>query len=234
MKIDILNHHHKESLWAAWETLSPQWKHTIGYHMDNNVLLRTFKMVDDERARGIEIYPRYIDTFRALNLCTPMNQTKVVILGQDPYHGPGQANGLAFSVNKGQPIPPSLRNIFLELKADLGYEIPAHGDLTKWAKQGVLLLNTALTVEKGKPASHANLGWADFVNAVLSIVGRNAVGILWGKHASQYSGHFLPGTTIVSPHPSPFSADKGFFGSKPFSQCNVKLHGLGMIDWSIE
>lgn len=197
--------------------------------------------VDKLYSKG-EVYPPREQIYRAIDLC-PLNKTKVVIIGQDPYHGPGQANGLSFSVNKGIAIPPSLRNIYKELKSDLGIEPPNHGDLTSWAKQGILLLNAILTVEKGKPMSHAELGWENFTNDLLWLLNDNPKGhpivfILWGKKA-QEKKNFLDNTQhliIQSNHPSPFSADKGFFGSKPFSRTNEFLikNGIEPIDWRIE
>ncbi len=185
------------------------------------------------------IYPPKNVAFKALHL-TPFEKTKVVILGQDPYHGEGQANGLAFSVNKGIKLPPSLRNIFKELQSDLGYPIPSSGDLTAWAKQGVLLLNSVLTVKKDSPASHRNLGWQLYTDSVISQLSskkENLVFILWGKYAQEKvslideSKHMV----IQSPHPSPFSANRGFFGSKPFSKTNtyLKSKGISEIDWRL-
>jgi uracil-DNA glycosylase len=186
-----------------------------------------------------DIYPPKDIVFRALQL-TPFEKTKVVILGQDPYHGEGEANGLAFSVNNGIKIPPSLRNIFKELQNDLGYSPPTSGDLTAWAKQGVLLLNSVLTVKKDFPASHRNLGWQKYTDSLISELSskkENLVYILWGKYAQEKitlidgSKHMV----IQSPHPSPFSANRGFFGSKPFSKTNtyLKSKGISEIDWRL-
>jgi len=185
------------------------------------------------------IYPPKEQIFRALKL-TPFENIKVVILGQDPYHGEGQANGLAFSVNKGIKVPPSLRNIYKELESDLNIKSPLHGDLTSWAKQGVLLLNSVLTVEKDNPGSHKNIGWEEYTDSLIKEISdkkKNIVFILWGKYAESKKSlidekkHFI----ISSPHPSPFSARKGFFGSKPFSRTNsyLKIKGKKEIDWSI-
>lgn len=187
-----------------------------------------------------QVYPPREQVFRAIDLC-PIKNTKVVILGQDPYHGYGQANGLAFSVNKTVPIPPSLRNIYKELESDLGIK-SNHGDLSSWAKQGVLLLNSILTVEKGRPLSHAGMGWEDFTTDILKAFKskqvKPVVFILWGKKAQEYK-QYIGGEgymIIESPHPSPFSADKGFFGSKPFSRANSFLlnNGAVPVDWSIK
>lgn len=177
--------------------------------------------------------------FRALEL-TPLENIKAVILGQDPYHGEGEANGLAFSVNKDIKIPPSLRNIYKELNSDLGLEIPTHGDLTSWAKEGVLLLNSILTVEKNKPASHRDIGWQQYTDSLISQISNekeHVVFILWGKYAQSkiplinQNKHLV----IASTHPSPFSANKGFLGSKPFSKCNnwLKQKDVSQIDWRI-
>ena len=177
--------------------------------------------------------------FRALEL-TPLENIKAVILGQDPYHGEGEANGLAFSVNKDIKIPPSLRNIYKELNSDLGLEIPTHGDLTSWAQEGVLLLNSILTVEKDKPASHRDIGWQQYTDSLISQISNekeHVVFILWGKYAQSkiplinQDKHLI----IASTHPSPFSANKGFLGSKPFSKCNkwLKEKNIPQIDWRI-
>ncbi len=187
----------------------------------------------------LTIYPPKELIFRALEL-TPFENIKVVILGQDPYHGEGEANGLAFSVNKGVKLPPSLRNIYEELKSDMGIKIPNHGDLTSWAKQGVLLLNSVLTVEKDKPASHRNIGWEEYTDSIIKKISdkkENIVFILWGKYAQSKKAFIDERKHLVisSPHPSPFSANKGFFGSKPFSKTNTYLKSKGKkeIDWRI-
>ncbi len=177
--------------------------------------------------------------FRALEL-TPLENIKAVILGQDPYHGEGEANGLAFSVNKDIKIPPSLKKIYKELNSDLGLEIPTHGDLTSWAKEGVLLLNSILSVEKNKPASHRDIGWQQYTDSLISQISNekeHVVFILWGKYAQSkiplinQDKHLI----IASTHPSPFSANKGFLGSKPFSKCNLwlKEKNIPQIDWRI-
>ena len=185
-------------------------------------------------------YPKDSDIFKALKL-TPFDKIKVVILGQDPYHGDNQANGLAFSVHKDIKIPPSLRNIYKELNSDLGIDITNHGDLTKWALQGVLLLNSILTVEPYKPASHRGIGWEEYTNKIIKKINddkENIVFILWGNYA-QEKGRYIDKKkhlVIKSTHPSPFSARNGFFGSKPFSRCNtyLKENGIKEIDWRIE
>ncbi len=184
-------------------------------------------------------YPPKDSIFKALEL-TPFKKVKVVILGQDPYHGIGEANGLAFSVNKDIRIPPSLRNIYKELNEDMGIDIPKHGDLTNWSKQGVLLLNSILTVSPDKPASHRKIGWEEYTDSIVKQINdnkQNIVFILWGKYA-QEKGKYIDESkhlVIKSPHPSPFSARTGFFASKPFSKCNTYLrnHGTEEIDWNI-
>ncbi|MCC5909027.1 MAG: uracil-DNA glycosylase [Clostridiaceae bacterium] len=192
-----------------------------------------------EAYRTKTIYPNKNDIYNALNF-TSFKDTKVVILGQDPYHGPGQAHGLSFSVNPGVKTPPSLKNIFKELQKDLGYDIPNNGYLADWAKQGVLMLNTVLTVEAGNPNSHKGKGWENFTDRIITLLNgrdKSVVFILWGKHAQQKEElitsekHYI----IKSPHPSPFSANKGFFGSKPFSKVNEILREIGSkeIDWQI-
>ena len=194
-----------------------------------------------EEGAGKLVFPPRGMRLRALEL-TPLDQVKVVILGQDPYHGPGQANGLAFSVPEGVRMPPSLVNIYRELSSDLGMERPAQGNLDHWARQGVLLLNTSLTVEAGKAGSHARRGWEAITNAAVGAVAAQlepSVFILWGKHAQDKAARVpdlaTPGRHLVlkSVHPSPLSAHRGFFGSKPFSQANAFLeaHGRGPIDW---
>ena len=186
------------------------------------------------------IYPKASMMFNALN-STPLNRIKVVILGQDPYHGYGQANGLSFSVNDGIPIPPSLVNIFKELESDLKIPFPKSGNLQSWANQGVLLLNTVLTVEKDNANSHRGLGWEIFTNKIIEVVSssaQNVVFILWGNQAQNFedlidsSKHLI----ISSAHPSPLSAHRGFFGSKPFSQTNnfLKKKSIQTIDWQLK
>lgn len=192
-----------------------------------------------ERASGKKIYPSAENVFQAFVL-TPFEEVKVVLLGQDPYHGPGQAMGLSFSVPEAVKIPPSLRNIYQELSTDLGLSLPTHGDLTRWATQGVLLLNSVLTVEGGKPGSHADLGWEQFTDAVIRILSErkeHLVFILWGNYAKQKAVLIdtAKHTIITSPHPSPFSAYSGFFGSRPFSQANTALerYNYPKVNWLV-
>ena len=193
-----------------------------------------------EEAAGKAIYPPRGQRLRALELTAP-EDAKVVILGQDPYHGPGQAMGLSFSVPEGIRIPPSLRNIYTELESDLGIDRPGHGDLTRWAQRGVLLLNNTLTVEDGKAGSHAGKGWDAITDACVAAVAAQdapSVFLLWGSHAQKKAAR-IPGLSdgrhlvIESPHPSPLSARRGFFGSRPFSRANAFLDakGRGGIDW---
>lgn len=180
--------------------------------------------------------PRYV--FRALDVC-PLPEVRVVILGQDPYHGPGQANGLAFAVGERMPIPPSLRNIFTEIERDLGFAPDSqNGDLTRWATQGVLLLNATLTVAAGRPSSHYGKGWERFTDAVVNVINTecaNVVFMLWGASARKKGSAINRAAHLVleAPHPSPLSAARGFFGSKHFSQANAYLraHGKKPIDW---
>ncbi|GAB4074016.1 uracil-DNA glycosylase [Barrientosiimonas marina] len=185
------------------------------------------------------VYPDMYDIFNALHY-TDYQNTKVVILGQDPYHGPNQAHGLSFSVQPDVTIPPSLKNIYQELNDDIGLPIPEHGCLTDWAKQGVLLLNTVLTVRAGKPASHRGQGWEHFTNEVIQQVNAKTdpvVFIFWGRHAqAKESLITAPQHLIIkSSHPSPFSAHKGFFGSRPFSRTNqfLKENGRAPVDWHV-
>lgn len=185
------------------------------------------------------IFPPKDYIFNALKL-TPYSNTKVVIVGQDPYHGEGEAHGLSFSVQEGVKIPPSLQNIYKELNEDLGIPIANKGDLTKWGEEGVLMLNAVLTVEKDKPASHRNMGWellTDYIIKILNQKEEPVVFILWGNFAKE-KAKYITNTNhyiITSPHPSPFSARSGFFGSKPFSKTNnfLKSKNIKEIDWNI-
>ncbi len=200
--------------------------------------LRAFLVA--EREAGKRIFPKASEWFHALD-ATPLDLVRVVILGQDPYHGEGQAHGLCFSVQQGVAPPPSLVNIYKEMKTDLGIEPPRHGHLESWAKQGVLLLNSVLTVEANRAASHAGKGWETFTDAVIREVNAlpwSVVFILWGSYA-QKKAAFVDGTrhcVIKSVHPSPLSAHNGFFGSKPFSKTNgfLKSQNLPEIDWKLE
>ncbi|MDP8997882.1 MAG: uracil-DNA glycosylase [Pseudomonadota bacterium] len=199
--------------------------------------LRAFLLA--EREAGKQIYPKANEWFAALDL-TPLNQTRVVILGQDPYHGEGQAHGLCFSVQPGTRTPPSLVNIYKELFADLGLKPATHGNLKSWAEQGVLLLNSVLTVEAGRAASHQGKGWERFTDAIIKLLNdqpRPMVFILWGAYAQRKAAFVDKARHLViaSAHPSPLSAHNGFLGSKPFSKANAFLiaHGQKPIDWQI-
>ena len=190
-----------------------------------------------KRREEVRVFPEENDVFRALEL-TPFESVKVVILGQDPYHGFGQAHGLSFSVQKGIPLPPSLRNIYKELQEDLGGELPTEGDLSHWAKQGVLLLNTVLTVEGGNANSHKGMGWETLTNRLIESLNElkhPVIFILWGKPAQDKKKLITNPSHVIlkAPHPSPLSAYRGFFGSKPFSKVNEILiqQGQTPIRW---
>ena len=214
------------------------WEEFINNEFKKPYLKELWKKVEHERVSK-EIFPAREEIFSCFEKC-PIEKTKVVIIGQDPYHGVGQAHGMSFSVKKGVKTPPSLRNIYKELHDDLGVEIPSHGNLEDWARQGVLLLNTSFSVEKGKPASHANFGWLEFSENILDFLNdfeRPLVFILWGAHAQKVGVRITnpKHLKIESSHPSPFSAHKGFFGSKPFSKANLflKRNHEDSIDWRI-
>ena len=200
--------------------------------------MQLLEFVAAERAE-YTVYPEHDQVFRALHL-TPYAETKVFILGQDPYHGPGQANGLAFSVSDGVKVPPSLQNIHKELESDLGVPRPSHGQLEPWARQGVLLLNATLTVRARTAASHQKQGWETFTDQVISAVNNKTdrvVFILWGSTARKKKALIDRSRHVVieSPHPSPLSAHRGFFGSRPFSAANKALVAAGRepVDWSL-
>ena len=214
------------------------WKEKLLPEFEKDYMKNLSAFLREEKAKKKIIYPSGKKIFNALNL-TDFHEVKVVIVGQDPYHGEGQANGLSFSVENGIAKPPSLRNIFKELKSDLGIKEPIHGNLTGWGKNGVLLLNSVLTVEAHKPGSHYNRGWERFTNKILELLAENeeVVFVLWGKKAQEKvaSINLQCNCVIKSAHPSPFSANNGFFGSKPFSQVNQILRekGLVPVDWSL-
>ena len=200
---------------------------------------KKFMMLINHEYQTKTIFPEKNNVFNALKL-TPYKNVKVVIVGQDPYHGVGEAHGLSFSVQKGVSIPPSLKNIYQELFSDLGIKPAAYGDLTKWAKEGVLLLNSVLTVEKDKPASHKGKGWellTDFIIKELNKKEEPIVFILWGNFARSKKEYITNKKHLVieSTHPSPFSARNGFFGSKPFSRTNnfLKQNNIKEIDWQL-
>jgi len=220
--------------------LEPSWLQVLEKEFDKDYMVQLRSFLKKEKQDGVTIYPKGSDIFNAF-WKTPFADLKVVILGQDPYHGENQAHGLSFSVQKGVAIPPSLRNIYKELSTDIpGFITPNHGDLTEWAEQGVLLLNASLTVRAGTPGSHQKRGWEEFTDNVIKTISdkkKGVVFILWGAFAQakaeliDQKKHFI----IKSPHPSPFSADRGFFGSKPFSKTNEILlkEGKKPIDWQI-
>ncbi len=212
------------------------WTQALQTQFESDWFGSLIEFVEAERKEA-SVFPPKDQTFRAFEL-TSLAETRVVILGQDPYHGPGQAHGLCFSVEDSvSKLPPSLKNIYKELASDLGCEIPQTGSLETWARQGVLLLNTVLTVRQAEANSHRKKGWEKFTDAVIELVGQcetPCVFILWGKPAEKKlpligSSH----TTIVSPHPSPLSANRGFFGSRPFSRANAALESFGRekINW---
>ena len=222
-------------------SLPPSWQPALGPALQTPEARRLGGWLHAEEEAGKTIYPPRGTRLRALEL-TPLDAVKVVILGQDPYHGPGQAHGLAFSVPDGVKVPPSLVNIYKELKSDLGVEVPPHGNLESWARQGVLLLNNALTVEGGQAGSHQKRGWEAITDAAVAAVAAReepCVFILWGSHARKKAERVpeLAGNSqhlvLTAPHPSPLSAHSGFFGSRPFSSANAFLtaNGRGSIDW---
>ncbi len=215
------------------------WNGVLGDYINSDECIELMKRVSHEYEEQ-EVYPPMDKLFNAFEK-TSYADTKVVILGQDPYHGPNQANGLSFSVEQGVRIPPSLLNIYKELVTDMNCYIPNQGDLTKWAEQGVLLLNAGLTVRAGEAASHSKIGWGSFTDFVIEKLNEKntpVVFILWGAFAKSKAS-FIDTSRheiISSVHPSPLSASRGFFGSKPFSKCNEFLIGVGEepIDWQIE
>ena len=219
--------------------LDSGWRVPLAEEFDSPYMaaLKTFLVA--EKAVGKTIFPKGSEWFRALDL-TPLDKVRVVILGQDPYHGPGQAHGLCFSVPRGVRPPPSLVNIFKELESDLGLKRPNHGFLEHWAAQGVLLLNSVLTVESGLAASHKDRGWERFTDAVVRLVAARphpAVFLLWGSYA-QKKAAFVDGTRhliLKAAHPSPLSAHNGFLGCKHFSKANAFLDAQGQaaIDWAL-
>lgn len=219
--------------------LEAGWKQALHEEFDKPYMRALGDFLRQEKAAGKEIYPPGPLIFNALN-STPLDQVKVVIIGQDPYHGPGQAHGLCFSVQPGVATPPSLVNIYKELKRDLNIDIPNHGYLQSWAEQGVLLLNTSLTVERASAGSHAAKGWQPFTDRIISVVSEQRprlVFLLWGAHAQSKERLIDTGKHLVlrSPHPSPLSAHRGFIGNGHFSRTNkfLEQHGLAPIDWRL-
>jgi uracil-DNA glycosylase len=220
--------------------IEPSWKEVLKEEFKKDYFLEIVTWLKTEKISNSKVYPPGSLIFNAFNQ-TPFDKLKVVIIGQDPYHGPGQAHGLSFSVPDGIKLPPSLQNIFKELETDLGIKMSRnYGNLTQWAEQGVLLLNAALTVRADQPNSHARIGWMDFTDAVIKIISAkksNVVFLLWGRFAQDKqplideTKHYV----LKAAHPSPFSADKGFFGCRHFSKTNALLvkHGIDPIDWKL-
>ncbi len=219
--------------------LEPGWKQHLAGEFEQDYMARLRAFLADEKRAGKTVFPPGPDIFNAFNL-TPFDKVKVVILGQDPYHGPDQAHGLCFSVQRGVKTPPSLVNIYKEIHRDLGIEIPPHGNLTHWAEQGVLLLNAVLTVEAGQAASHQKRGWEQFTDQAIEHLNREREGLvflLWGSHA-QKKGKLIDRDkhcVLTAPHPSPLSAHRGFLGCGHFSRANQYLlqQGKTAIDWTI-
>lgn len=217
--------------------IESSWKNALASEFAKPYFVTLTKFINNEYATNT-VYPAPKAIFRAFKL-TPFEQVKVVILGQDPYHGTGQATGLSFAVPEGVTLPPSLRNMYKEMEDDLGAPLQNRsGDLSRWANQGVLLLNATLTVRASSPGSHQNQGWEQFTDAVIQVLSekcKNLVFILWGNYARQKGAHIdrTKHCVIESPHPSPFSAHNGFFGSKPFSKTNAYLlsHNQTPINW---
>ena len=219
--------------------LEASWKQRIGDYLDRPDMLALSTFLREEKTHGKEIYPPGPDIFNAFEH-TPFDKVRVVILGQDPYHGPGQAHGLSFSVHPGVRVPPSLQNMFKEIEGSLGIPRPDHGCLTPWADRGVLLLNAVLTVEAGQAASHQGKGWEGFTDAAIDALNRQRDGLvflLWGSHA-QKKGQLIDEKRhliLRSVHPSPLSAHRGFLGCGHFAKANAYLqsHGEAPIDWSL-
>ncbi|MDX1804782.1 MAG: uracil-DNA glycosylase [Alcanivorax sp.] len=219
--------------------LEPGWQHCLAGEFEQGYMKDLRSFLAAQKQAGKTVYPAGPDIFNAFNF-TPFDKVKVVILGQDPYHGPNQAHGLCFSVQKGVKIPPSLVNIYKEIQRDLGITPPSHGNLTRWAEQGVLLLNAVLTVEAGQAASHQKQGWEHFTDQAIEHLNRERSGLvflLWGSHA-QKKGRLIDRErhcVLSAPHPSPLSAHRGFLGCGHFSRANQYLlqQGQTAIDWKI-
>jgi uracil-DNA glycosylase len=220
--------------------LEPSWLEILKGEFEKDYMIKLKAFLQQEKESGQTVYPKSKDIFNAFAK-TPFDNVKVVIIGQDPYHGPGQAHGLAFSVLKGVPVPPSLQNIFKELKQEfIDFVIPPHGELTQWAEQGVLLLNATLTVRANQAGSHQKKGWETFTNKVIQEISdrkENVVFLLWGKFA-QAKGELINPEKhhlLMAAHPSPLAAHSGFFGCEHFLEANVILeeNGIEPIDWQI-
>lgn len=219
--------------------MEESWKKILRHEFGKPYFMEAVTFLKTEKALGKIIYPPGQLIFNAFDT-TPFDQVKVVLLGQDPYHGKGQAHGLSFSVQQGIKPPPSLVNIFKELNTDIGLPLPIHGNLTSWAQQGVLLLNSCLTVREGEPLSHSKIGWVPFTDHVISTISaekKNTVFLLWGKFAQEKQALIDETKHLVlkAAHPSPFSANNGFFGCRHFSKTNDYLmqNGLDPVDWSL-
>ena len=219
--------------------LEPAWNNQLGDEFKKDYMLSLREFLANRKQQGAIIYPPGSQWFAALNT-TPFDQVKVVILGQDPYHGPGQAHGLCFSVLPNIKVPPSLANIYKELKSDLGIDQPNHGCLTSWAEQGVLLLNATMTVEQGQASAHQGKGWETFTDTIINKLNQHRQGVvfmLWGSYAQKKASMIDAERHLVlqSVHPSPLSAYRGFFGCKHFSKANGYLQGQGLepIDWQL-
>ncbi len=217
--------------------LHPSWLEILAGEFEKPYMKDLKAFLKDEKQKGVKVYPPSDEIFAALDR-TSFDKVKVVILGQDPYHGTGQAHGLCFSVNKGIDIPPSLRNIYKELASDTGFRIPAHGNLSHWADQGVLLLNASLTVRADQAGSHQNKGWEQFTDAIISKLDEkreNLVFLLWGNFARSKKKLIHNHLVLEAAHPSPLSTHNGFIGCRHFSKTNVWLveKGLGAVDWQI-
>lgn len=219
--------------------LPDDWSQWLGNEFQADYMQALKDFLAQQKAAKKIIYPHSTQWFRAFEL-TPLNEVKVVILGQDPYHGPNQAHGLCFSVQPGVPVPPSLVNIYKELATDVGFNPVRHGHLEAWAKQGVLLLNTSLTVEQGNAASHRGKGWEPFTDRAIETVSQHAppcVFLLWGSHARQKKALIDQRRHLIleAPHPSPLSAHRGFFGTRHFSQANqfLQAQGRAPIEWQL-
>lgn len=216
--------------------IAPSWKERLNGEFQKPYFIQLAEFVRQEYQQ-YTVYPPAKEIFKAFDACS-FDDVKVVIIGQDPYHGNGQANGLCFSVHTGVPTPRSLANIFKEIKQDLGKDIPSNGNLERWANQGVLLLNATLTVRESSPGSHQNKGWEEFTDAIIQTISKekeNIVFLLWGAYA-QKKGEVIDRSkhlVLMSAHPSPFSADRGFFGNKHFSKANEYLRSKGLkeIEW---
>ena len=220
--------------------LNQEWLNVLSDEFDQAYMQRLKSFLTEQKKLGINVYPVGNDIFNALN-STPISKVKVVIIGQDPYHGPNQAHGLCFSVQKGVPIPPSLRNIYKELSQDTEFNIPNHGNLQSWANQGVLLLNSVLTVSQSQAGSHQGQGWEKFTDRIITELNKQhqkIVYMLWGAYAQKKGANIDANKNLIlkSVHPSPLSAYRGFLGCQHFSQCNsyLKNNNKSEINWQID